>query len=203
MNWEGQFRIPGQPEEVIHFFSDVARMAACMPGASIDSVAEDGSFTGTMTVAFGPKRISFKGKGISRVDVNELSGHLIGQGVADMRAARFKVNVTYRLHADLVAPADGPMTVCVMRSSADLHGVLAEFARTGGPFVAAALMEEFSHRVLVVFGRPSLETEAGGSASADQGALTLSLFALLRNGMWRALRRWWSRTTRLRSRHHS
>lgn len=183
MRWQGQFYLPGAPEQAIRHFADLPRMAACMPGASIDDVDEDGAFTGSMLIAFGPKKLLFKGKGRSEIDHLGLSGALHGQGAADLRAARFKVNVVYTLHADDSAPLTNPRTIVELRSHAELQGVLAGFARMGGPLVADALMKQFAERAAIEFGQTPERTArqfAIAESHAQQNPRALSVTKLFR-----------------------
>jgi carbon monoxide dehydrogenase subunit G len=163
MEWEGQFSVPGRPEDVILRFADVERMARCVPGASLEGRDSDGNYLGSITVAFGPKRIVFRGKATAENDPSTLQGALTGQGAADMRSARFKVRVTYTLRSAPEAPATQPQTIVMLRSDADLQGVIADFARTGGNAVAKIFMEEFSRRVAEDF---AAETEPGDKKMA-------------------------------------
>jgi hypothetical protein len=166
MHFEGQFRVPGRPEEVIHRFADVRRMASCLPGAMLETEEEDGSWNGTLLVTFGPKKIRFKGKVKVETDIAGLSGRVSGRGAADMRAARVGVTLTYRLLADEAAAE--PTTICALVSDAELTGVLADFARTGGQAFATALMEEFSKRAQAEFSRPDEPELAEAPARAEQ-----------------------------------
>src|ERR1700744_5685070 len=109
MHFEGEFRVPGKPEDVIRRFADVPRMASCMPGAVLEPQAEDGSWPGAMVVAFGPKKISFKGRVTTAFDNDALTGSLNGRGSADMRAARVGVKVNFALRNDPAAST--PTTV--------------------------------------------------------------------------------------------
>src|SRR5690606_17249391 len=99
---------------------------------------------GGMTVAFGPKRIKFKGKVAVETDIESKTGKLRGRGAADMRSARIETRLNYTLHADETAGAAEPKTIVRIKAEADLQGVLAEFAKTGGEAVGNVLMEEFS-----------------------------------------------------------
>jgi len=155
MRWEGEFRVPGAPEDVVLEFADARRMARHMPGAEITGEEEDGTLTGTLTVSFGPKRLVFKGKARCEADVAGLNGRIIGQGASDMRAARFKVELSWKLAPDTAAHA--PATVVSLISEAALQGVLADFARTGGPVVAGLMTEEFATRL-----RRDLEARQAG-----------------------------------------
>lgn len=167
MHFEGEFRVPGRPEDVIHRFADVERMASCFPGAVLDNQEEDGTWNGGLLVTFGPKKIKFKGKVRVDTDLEGCSGKIAGRGAADMRAARVSVTCTYKLLPDEAAGT--PTTVCRIVSDAELTGVLAEFARSGGQIFAAALMEEFARRAQAEFSKaePAPEPEPASAPAAE------------------------------------
>lgn len=145
MRFEGEFRVPGQPRAVLERFAEVERMVKCMPGASIDGRDDDGNYLGGMLVAFGPKKIKFKGKVTASVDLESLTGKLHVRGAADMRAgARAEVNVVYTVRDD--ASANAPTSIVALTSEAELGGVLADFGSTGGIAVTQALMDVFAQR---------------------------------------------------------
>ena len=149
MRFEGEFRVPGTPDAVMRHFTDIERMARCMPGAVIEGHADDGSYLGVMVVAFGPKKINFRGRVTHEPDPATHTGTLSGRGAADMRAARIGVKVTYTVRADPAAATETSIVALV--SDADLTGVLADFARTGGIPVANALMAGFAKRMAEEF----------------------------------------------------
>lgn len=174
MHFEGEFRVPGRPEDVIHRFADVERMASCMPGAVLDKQDEDGAWHGGLLVSFGPKKIKFKGKVLVFTDFENRTGTVNGRGAADLRAARVEVKLKYTLVAAPDSPT--PETVVSLVSDADLTGVLADFARTGGEAFAKVLMGEFAKRAQVEFSKdqpapdapPAAETAAAPPASVMQ-----------------------------------
>ena len=170
MHFEGEFSVPGKPADVIKRFADVPRMAGCMPGAVLEPQAEDGSWPGAMVVAFGPKKISFKGRVIATFDQDALTGSLQGRGAADMRAARIGVKVNFALHGDpAVSP---PSTIVKIVSDAELGGVLADFARTGGVAVANVIMADFAQRASAEFAKDEVPPDAPlptDVAGADPG----------------------------------
>lgn len=146
MKWQGTFHVPAPMEVVAGEFADPARMAAHMPGVQIDSAGPDGHLSGTITVAFGPKRLVFGGQAECLTDPAGHSGRILGKGASDQRAARFKVELRWSLSPD------GEGTGVALEAEAALQGVLADFARTGGPIVAAALTEEFARRLAADLG---------------------------------------------------
>jgi uncharacterized protein len=151
MHFEGEFRVPGKPGDVIRRFADVPRMASCMPGAVLEPQAEDGSWPGAMVVAFGPKKVNFKGRVNATFDNDALTGTLHGRGSADMRAARIGVKVAFALRDD--PQAAKPTTIVGLVSDAELGGVLADFARTGGVAVANVIMNDFAQRASAEFAK--------------------------------------------------
>jgi len=161
MHFEGEFSVPGKATDVIRRFADVPRMASCIPGAVLEPQTEDGSWPGAMVVAFGPKTINFKGRVTTEFDFDALTGNLHGRGAADMRAARIGVKVAFTLRDDPgVSP---PSTVVKIVSDAELGGVLADFARTGGVAVANVIMADFAKRAAAEFAK-----DDPPAAQADQ-----------------------------------
>src|ERR1700761_8536788 len=147
MHFEGEFSVPGKPADGIKRFADVQRLRRCMPGAVIDGRDEEGNYLGGMLVAFGPKKIKFKGRVAVETDPAALTGSLRGRGAADMRSARIEVRIKYELRDE---PGTNG-TIVKLTSDAELGGVLADFARTGGVPFANALMQDFSKRVAEEF----------------------------------------------------
>jgi carbon monoxide dehydrogenase subunit G len=177
MRFEGEFRVPGQPLAVLERFAEVERMVKCMPGASIDGRDDDGNYLGGMLVAFGPKKIKFKGKVTASVDFDSLTGKLHVRGAADMRAgARAEVNVVYTVRDD--ASASKPTSIVALTSDAELGGVLADFGSTGGIAVTQALMDVFAQRCAEEFSKEaSAPTSEGGpqpstAATASESAVS-------------------------------
>jgi len=168
MQFEGAFRVPGRPEDVMARFTDVERMARCMPGASIEGRDEEGSYLGAMTVAFGPKRIKFRGKMSCHFDLENCSGSLRGRGAADLRAARVEVRTSFKVSPDAEAEADTPFSIVSLTSEADLQGVLADFARTGGATLGNILMEDFAKNLAAEFSTADGGTQAAGAISAHK-----------------------------------
>ena len=175
MQFEGAFRVPGKPDDVIAKFTDVERMARCMPGASIEGRDEEGNYLGVMTVAFGPKKIKFRGKVNCQFDIPARSGLLRGRGAADLRAARIEVRTAFSVAPDPEASEDAPMSVVTLNSEADLQGVLADFAKTGGAALANVIMEDFAKRLAAEFSEE-------GAGAAPQAAISAHKV------VWRAIK---------------
>ncbi len=168
MHFEGEFRVPGRAADVIRRFADVPRMARCMPGAVLEPQAEDGSWPGAMVVSFGPKKVNFKGRATCEFDNDALTGSVHGRGAADMRAARIGVKVSFALADDPAASV--PTTIVKIVSDAELGGVLADFARTGGIAVANVIMADFARRASEEFAKDDVPAPAPVTQEAHEAA---------------------------------
>jgi uncharacterized protein len=157
MHFDGEFRAKGHSEDVIARFTDVERMARCVPGASLEGRDEEGNYIGVIVVAFGPKRIKFRGKLLCEFDVPGRSGVLRGRGMADMRAARFEVRTTFKIRDDQTDPSE-PSCIVSISSDVDLQGVLATFA-SGGVVVGNVLMQDFAANLAREYGEDGEATK--------------------------------------------
>lgn len=185
MHFEGEFRVPGKAEDVIRRFSDVPRMARCMPGAVLEAQSEDGSWPGAMVVSFGPKRINFKGKATCDFDFQALTGSVHGRGTADMRSARIGVKVAFAL-TDAV-DSKPPETVVRIVSDAELGGVLEDFAKTGGVAVANVIMTDFARRAAEEFAKDAPPAEAAEAMVPAPAPLAASSL------VWVIIKAYWHR----------
>ena len=187
MRFENEFEVAGRPSDVIDKFGDLPLMASVLPGASVGPAHPDGSYPGTLVVSFGPKRIAFKGTISNAVDRAQLAGVLSGKASADVRGARMAVKMSYSLSE---SPASKPpRTQVKFISEAELTGVLAEFAKTGGVVLANALLAEFARRFSAQF-----EPAEGSSAPADAAPASLSVLSLVAE-IWRSTLRALGRLT--------
>ena len=181
MRFDNAFEVKGSPSHVIGLFEDPRLLANFLPGASVGDPNPDGSYPGTLVVSFGPKRLSFKGTLTSAVRREQLAGEVSGHASADVRGAKMSVAMRYQLSEC----AEG--TRVALESDAELTGMLAEFARTGGVLVTQALLEEFAQRMSAHVSKANAGApapKAKAAAAPANAPASLSMFALL----WRMLR---------------
>jgi hypothetical protein len=145
MEFEGEFMVPGKSSTVITRFTDIDRMSRCLPGASLEGQDDEGNYVGVMTVAFGPKRLKFKGRLAFEFDLENRSGLLRGRGAADMRAARVSFETAFTVtDVPLGGDVDEDVSAVKIMSKIEMGGVIADFASTGGAALANVLMKEFA-----------------------------------------------------------
>lgn len=185
MRFENEFEVAGSPAEVIEKFDDLPLLASFLPGASVGPANADGSFPGTLVVSFGPKRIAFKGSITNSVDRASYTGVLSGNASADVRGAKMAVTMNYSLGA--CSPPVPPRTRVKFVSEAELTGVLAEFAKTGGVVVTNAILVEFARRFSAQFENSS--DAAKPVASAPEALSATSLAAEICKSVLRAVKK--------------
>lgn len=144
-------------------FSDVSRVASCVPGASISDVSED-AFTGTVEVSFGPIKARFAGKGTYANNSQSRSGLLTGSG-ADRNG---QSKVKGELHYDIVGKSETATTVNV-EFRFNIQGTLAQFNRP-------ELVTGFVDFLLQKFVANCNTVLSGGTASTDS---KINAFALV------------------------
>ena len=197
MRFENEFEVAGRPSEVIDKFDDLPLMASFLPGASVGPANPDGSYPGTLVVSFGPKRIAFKGTITNKIDRARHAGVLSGNASADVRGAKMAVKMNYRLSESLGSKQ--PRTQVKFISEAELTGVLAEFAKTGGVVLTNAILAEFARRFSAQFEQAEEKPAPADAAPAALSAISVaaeifrSMFRAIGKSLekaWRALHVW-------------
>lgn len=64
-----QIEVASAPQTVWDLLSDPRAVIDCVPGAALGEQQEDGSFDATLTVKFGPAKVTFKATEIGRAHV--------------------------------------------------------------------------------------------------------------------------------------
>jgi carbon-monoxide dehydrogenase small subunit len=126
-NWtvvERAITLPHSATKVWALFSDIERVADCVPGANLAEVNGE-NFTGAVAIAFGPIKAQFGGTGTFEANDAEQSGFLAGQG-SDKRGGS---NVKGELHFALTPQAGQDATDVAVRFRFQIQGMLAQFNR--------------------------------------------------------------------------
>jgi aerobic carbon-monoxide dehydrogenase small subunit len=161
--------------EIWSTLHDPALLAACVPGARLESAA-DGNIAGEMQAALGPITALFVGSGSLTFDDAAHRVTLTGEGSDRRSATRLSGTAIVTL-----AEAGSAATDVIIAISYALRGPLAQLAR--GPIVqafAASAAESVAR---------NLERRLAGEPTAVEPA-RLSLGALLVRHIWQRLRGW-------------
>lgn len=163
-----QFDVARDPSTVWEFFQDVPAVAQCLPGAELQNVNEDGSYTGQLSVKLGPMTAAFEGQAIVTPDPASKTATIEGKGVDKRGGSRGQVKLNYSI--------SGSETGSTVDIDADisLSGPAAQFGRTG-------LINEISKRLIGDFvqcleGKLSAETEEAAEEIKAREVRGISLF---------------------------
>lgn len=135
------FSVARSRSETWQLFSDLPRMASCMPGASLDET--DGhNLKGQMRIAFGPIKAGFSGVATIARNDETFIGVLEGGGNDVSSGSRAKGRVTYQL----LSTDDDKNTTVDLTLEFQLQGALAQFGRSG-------LVKDFAGRLIATFAK--------------------------------------------------
>jgi carbon-monoxide dehydrogenase small subunit len=159
---------------VWELFDDVPRVAACLPGAQVQSF--DGkTVKGRMTTRLGPIAASFAGSAAIERDAADWSGTIIGAGSDSGSGSRTRGEIAYRL----ISSEQDTTTRVEVSVFYNLQGALAQFSRSG-------LAQEFARQLVGQFAAniaaqldDNAHTSAASVSSLNVGRL-----------MWLAAKGW-------------
>ncbi len=178
-NFDEHFTVAFPPDQVFEMFGDVARVAACLPGAALTATPTPDRAEGQISVKLGPISANFRGAVRIERDAATLSGRIIGIGNDQRSRSSTQGDIRYRL-----LPLDnGTSTRVELSIGYSLRGFLAQIAREG-------LVRDLAKRLTAEFAR-NLGLGLSGAAPEQSKQLNglMLAFELLKKGLWRALRR--------------
>src|SRR6267378_1270008 len=147
---EDHFTVAYPPERVFDMFGDVAKVAACLPGASLTGVPTPARVGGMIRVRLGPISANFRGAARIERDLESLSGRILGIGSDQRSRSSTQGEIRYRL----VATDQGAATRVELSIGYSLRGMLAQIAREG-------LVRDLAARLTADFAR-NLERQLSG-----------------------------------------
>jgi len=139
---DNSFTVPVPPEKAWDVLLDVERIAPCMPGASVQSISDDGNeIEGQVKVKLGPLSLTYKGT--AKFAEKDQGSHTIAieaSGKETRGAGTASANVTASLR-----PGDtGAETVVSIHTSLNVTGRPAQFGRSLLPEVSGKLIAQFA-----------------------------------------------------------
>jgi uncharacterized protein len=135
---ENSFAVPVPPEQAWDVLLDVARVAPCMPGATVDEVDGD-VVTGRIKVKVGPIALTYTGK--ATFTERDPVAHAVTVEAAG-KETRGAGTASATVHATL--EADGGNTRVLVHTSLNVTGRPAQFGRGVMAEVGGRLIETFS-----------------------------------------------------------
>lgn len=189
MQIENSFQVPVPVEQAWDLFTDVQRIAPCMPGATITEQLDDGRFRGEAQVQLGPVTLRFAGQAefVERDEATR-TVKLVASGRDQTGRGTADATITTKLV--------GQGEVTDVRLVTDLHlsGAVAQFGRQGiVNDVSSALVGQFadclSQRLVGPTPTTGADAPSPAAGRADSRSPSISALALARQVLVGALRR--------------
>src|SRR4051812_17618494 len=93
-----QFDVPSaQPRVVWDLLSHPHDVVGCVPGAALGEEHEDGTFDGSITVKFGPARVTFKARIELELDDTAMTGKVTSRGKDNQGGTRFRATMAFKV----------------------------------------------------------------------------------------------------------
>ena len=166
---EHSFAVPVPPEQAWDVLLDVARVAPCMPGATVDEVDGD-VVTGKIKVKVGPIALTYTGKATFTERDDEAHTVKIAASGKETRGAG---TASATVHAALVEE-DGQTRVTV-QTSLNVTGRPAQFGRGVMAEVGGRLVEKFSANLAEQLATQGTADPAPAESPAVDGRLSIPI----------------------------
>jgi carbon monoxide dehydrogenase subunit G len=139
-----QFDVPSaQPRVVWDLLSDPHAVVGCVPGAALGDEHEDGSFDGSLTVKFGPAKVTFRARIELELDAETMVGRVTSRGKDNQGGTRFRATMTFKV----TEQAEQPGTTVLITGENEISGKLAGLVESGAKIVMKRMSAEFSENL--------------------------------------------------------
>ena len=139
-----RIEVPSVPPRVVwDLLSDPKDVVGCVPGATLGEEHEDGSFDGTMTVKFGPARVTFKARIELDLDEATMTGKVTSRGKDNQGGTRFRATMGF----EVVEQQDPPGSVVLVKGENEISGKLAGLVEAGAKLVIKRISTEFAQNL--------------------------------------------------------
>jgi uncharacterized protein len=158
---DNSFTVPGPPDQAWDVLLDVERIAPCMPGASVTSVAGD-EVAGQVKVKLGPLSLTYKGT--AKFTEKDQANHTIAieaSGKETRGAGTAAANVQA-----VLKPGDTPdSTLVSIHTSLNVTGRPAQFGRSLLPEVSGKLIAQFASNLEALISADGVAQAAAGTSA--------------------------------------
>jgi carbon monoxide dehydrogenase subunit G len=138
-----RIEVAAAPGTVWDVLSDPRAVVDCVPGAELGEQQEDGSYDATVTVKFGPAKVTFRTKVALELDEAAMSGRVSSRGRDNQGGTRVKTTMTFKVVAG-AAPGTAAVPV---DAQVEISGKLASLVESGANLVVKHMTKEFSERL--------------------------------------------------------
>lgn len=138
-----RIEVPSAPRIVWNVLSDPRAVVGCVPGAALGDQREDGSYDATLTVQFGPAKVTFRARVALELDGAAMVGHVSSRGRDNQGGTRVKATMTFRV-VEGQAPGSSAIPI---DAEVEISGRLATVVEGGATLVVKRMTGEFSERL--------------------------------------------------------
>jgi uncharacterized protein len=131
------------PQTVWNLLTDPHAVVNCVPGATLGDQHEDGSFDGSLTVKFGPAKVTFHTRVSLQLDAAAKVGHVTARGKDNQGGTRVRATMTFKV-VETLEPAGTSIPIA---AQVDISGRLALVVEAGAALVVKRMTKEFSERL--------------------------------------------------------
>jgi carbon monoxide dehydrogenase subunit G len=148
------FEVPNaKPRDVWNLLSDPHAVVECVPGAALGEAHDDGSFDGSLTVKFGPARVTFKARIELALDAEAMTGSVTARGKDSQGGTRFRATMGFKV-TDAEQDAG---TIVLIDGENEISGKLSGIVEAGAKIVVKRMAADFAE---------NLAAKCGGTPAA-------------------------------------
>jgi len=145
-----RFDVPASPERVWEVLSDPQAVVGCVPGASIVGQEDDGTLDTSLTVKFGPTRVTFRAKARLELDASAHRGTISAQGRDSIGGTRMRSSAQFG-----VTPGPGgDGSHVAIDGTVEVQGRLASLIEGGASVVVKRMSADFAERLAARCSQP-------------------------------------------------
>lgn len=139
-----QFDVPSAaPRVVWDLLSDPHAVVGCVPGAALGEEHEDGTFNGTLTVKFGPAKVTFRARIDLALDEAAMTGSVTARGKDNQGGTRFRSTMSFKVTEQTELPG----SKVLIEGENEISGKLAGLVDLGAKIVIKRLVAAFSENL--------------------------------------------------------
>ena len=139
-----QFDVPcASPRFVWDLLSDPHQVVGCVPGAALGDAHDDGTFDGSLTVKFGPARVTFKARIELELDAATMVGRVTARGKDNQGGTRFRAMMSFQV----AERAQQEGSIVTIKGENEISGKLAGLVESGARIVMKRMAAEFSQNL--------------------------------------------------------
>jgi hypothetical protein len=139
LSFQNEFVVDAPLDPTWRTLLDLARVARCLPGATIEPASADGTYDGSMRVKVGPVTMDYKG--VARVTEIDEASHVAAFNVQG-KELRGQGSASATIRNTLVA--EGDSTRVLVETELSVTGRPAQFGRGIMQDVAGSMLDDFA-----------------------------------------------------------